>query len=692
MNAPKLPLRLQRALRHSALVLAAGSLPLATPHSVAAQNQFLDLSQLEANQAGFLIFGIEDDDGTGSEVAGAGDVNGDGLADLILTSPNAKTGIQQNTGRAYVVFGKTDSAPVHLADFMEKQQGFTIETDLSNIRLADAVSGIGDLNGDGLDDLLLSAIYADPRSSTNAGEGYVVFGQRESTPINLAQLDGSASAPGFRILGVLPQTWTGSDFSGAGDINGDGLNDMVIGVQRASPSDVEEAGEAVVIFGKSDTTTVDLFSLGAQGFRIEGNLPFDRLGVSVSGVGDMNGDGLAEVAVGISAADPGSASYAGESYVVFGKADTTTVRVAELETTGAGFAIRGQNSGDSAGLDLNGAGDVNGDSLADLIVGAHRADRGDELAIGRSYVVFGKADSTSVNLASLAANFQGFEIEGEQAFDFTGRPSTGVGDVNGDGLSDVMVASRLIDRNDVQNPGQAYLVYGKAETAKIELTTLGAQGVIIPGLEQGDNLGRAAAPAGDVNGDGVADYIVGANERSISGGEDAGEAYVIFSPAANLPPSARYRANVHIDGARQPIGITGSGKMVASPDSACWVQLAGSPGVTQVSVTRHRQPPAELANLPDVFVHLWQLETTQPQNWQSAELTFRYLDAAIIADFNEPLLQLYSAPSLTGPWTLITAGLTQDTARNRITHTTTADGFFALTLPELPNTDAFVGR
>jgi hypothetical protein len=158
---------------------------------------------------------------------------------------------------------------------------------------------------------------------------------------------------------------------------------------------------------------VDLGNLGDRGFRIDGIDPDDRSGYSVSGAGDVNGDGLADLIVGAPFADLAQFVNTGESYIVFGKADPAAVDLANLGT--AGFPIIGTRR-EEKGRSVSGAGDVNGDGLDDLIVGAYRADPGGEIDAGSSYVVFGKADSTPVVVNALGSS--GFRLDGIDAYDY----------------------------------------------------------------------------------------------------------------------------------------------------------------------------------------------------------------------------------------------------------------------------------
>lgn len=634
-------------------------------HSIA-QGQNIQLSNLGTTQPGFVINGINAGDGSGVTVSGAGDVNGDGLADVIIGAPNADPNGLNSAGQSFVVFGKTDGAMVDLSNL--GSGGFRIDGANSNDVFGVSVSGAGDVNGDGLADLIVGAILADPNGVYNAGASFVIFGKTSNTTVSLNNL----GTGGFRIDGFTSSILSGRSVSGAGDVNGDGLADLIVGANYAEPTGDSAEGESYVVFGKADSSSIILNNLGSGGFRIEGIDEDDQSGFSVSGAGDVNGDGLADLIVGAYAADPNGVVLSGESYVIFGKSNGTTVELSNLGI--GGFRLDGIDNSDRSGRSVSGAGDVNGDGLADLIVGASYAD----YSAGECYVVFGKMNLTTVDLDNLGS--EGFRIDGIDSYDYAGASVSGAGDVNGDGLADLIVGASSADPNGNSNAGESYVVFGKTNGTPVDLATLGTGGFQINGIDGGDSSGFSVSGAGDVNGDGSADLIVGAFNADPNGASSAGESYVIFSPATP-PVSATYTAMSPPGNApRQAVGITGDGSNDSTPDGRAFIDFSRGSIISTQTVTLTRSN-SSILNLTDTANVLWQLQTNRT-GWSFAKLTFIYTDTEI-AGLTEADLILYQASSPEGPWSPV-PGLLLQPERNQISGNVSTLGYFALSVGSVP--------
>jgi len=482
----------------------------------------IPLAAVAAGKGGFAIDGAAPNDYSGRAVQRLGDINGDGHGDLVVSAHSAAN----NAGRIYVVFGKNAGGPINLANLEDSKRGFEIVGEAAGDTAGRSISGAGDVNGDGLPDILIGA----PRSAVNgksSGTSYVVFGKTDLEPVFLELI--AVGQGGFSIEGEAAQNFSGQSLRGAGDVNGDGLADLLIGALGASPNGLF-SGRAYVVFGRGAGKPARLLDIAAGtggGFVMNGAAELDFAGSAVAGAGDVNGDGLADLIVGAYGADI-NGDTSGRAYVVFGKPSQTPIELSAVAAGVGGFAIDGELAFDQAGAAVAGAGDVNGDGLADLVLGAPLADpTGDDA--GRAYVVFGKKSTGLVKLVDVAAGMGGFAINGQVVRDYAGFAVDGVGDVNGDGLADVIVGA--YGANPAGNAsGRSYIIYGKQSTELVNLTTLansGAGGFALDGEAGADYSGFAVAGAGDVDGDGFADLLVGAFGNDAKGAS-AGRSYVVF--------------------------------------------------------------------------------------------------------------------------------------------------------------------
>ncbi|MAG94417.1 MAG: hypothetical protein CMJ48_11805 [Planctomycetaceae bacterium] len=488
---------LLRILRDHAFAMALAAL-IATGGMVnAAPAATVELSDVAAGDGGFVINGETAGDRSGYHVSGAGDVNGDGLDDVIVLGG----------ADVAVVFGKANGTPVDVSTDSMGTQGFLITRESTGdgggaghceTQGATKISGAGDVDGDGLADLIVGG-YCDG--------AYVVFGKADGTTVNLWTV--TAGVGGFGLIDSR-----GNTVSGAGDVNGDGFADVIVGFPGGRSS-----GHAHVVFGPN----------GSGGFSLRSET--DNPGMTVSGGGDINGDGLDDVIVGACY----ECGRSGHTYVVFGKADEAEIDLSAVAAGEGGFLVNGNGFNDMDGPPVSGAGDVNGDGLADLIIGIEFATAPNA---GESYVVFGKEDGDTVELTDVSAGIGGFVVRGIDASDLSGASVSGAGDVNGDGLDDVIVGARGGDPGGRDNAGESYVVFGKPDTTAVSLSEVsaGAGGFVINGIDAGDSTGRSVSDAGDVNGDGLPDVIVGAWGGDPGGKDNAGESYVVFSPFSPPPP------------------------------------------------------------------------------------------------------------------------------------------------------------
>ena len=331
---------------------------------------------------------------SGPAVAGAGDLDGDGLADIVIgDSDYVPRGGEFGTGRAVVVFGRRGSTPVdirHLGRAGTTIVGpgpFRVSTPagerLFGGGFGEAVAGVADVNGDGHRDVVVGAPYLGGRE----GGAFVVTRawQRGAT------IDTRAPEHGWYHIAGAGGNAAGWTVASAGDQNGDGLNDLLIGSFAGGAALASSSGpsSAYVVYGSRTAHDINLATLGAAGAVLQDETSGDRAGQSVAGVGDVTGDGPPDLLIGAPLADPRGVHAAGSAFLVPGGALAPVVGLRHQTASGA-RRFDGRAAYDTAGWSVAGLGDVNGDGARDIAVAAPRTDFLSAQS-GSVYVIYGHA-------------------------------------------------------------------------------------------------------------------------------------------------------------------------------------------------------------------------------------------------------------------------------------------------------------
>ncbi|MEO5345981.1 MAG: hypothetical protein H7834_06345, partial [Magnetococcus sp. YQC-9] len=426
------------------------------------------------------------------------------------------------------LWGAVTAQVVEPLGSLDGSNGFRLDGVAVSDELGGDGSYIGDVNGDGIDDLILGA--AADYGGAATGSAYIVYGKTSgwSGSYLISAFVGSG---GFRLDGVNAGD-SASTVNHLGDINGDGYADILV---CASTTDfgATDAGSVYVVFGKAtgwSSSATLAFVDGTNGFRLDGTEVNDNLWPCY-GAGDVNGDGYEDLIVGAPWKDS-TAVDAGSSYLIFGKASgwSASMSLGSLNGTN-GVRFDGEAGSDWSGYSVSSAGDINGDGLDDLFIGAVVADPDGHSNAGEGYIIFGKTSgwSASVALGTLNGS-DGFRMDGTNVDDQAGFRVASAGDINGDGYDDLIIGARQTDPGGIDR-GSGYVIFGKASgwSSNLDLSTLsGSNGFRIDGVLDYDNSGSCVSSAGDVNGDGYDDLLVGARW---AGSNDAGSSYLIFGKA-----------------------------------------------------------------------------------------------------------------------------------------------------------------
>jgi hypothetical protein len=388
----------------------------------------------------------------GYAVGTAGDVNGDGYDDVIVGGDQYK----EFTGRVYVYHGG--------ARGLDGSPAFVGTGENVNNHYGYAVGTAGDINGDGFNDVIAGAYH----HANFRGRAYLYLGSS----------DGLAEPASFVLDGEGPDNYFGRSVATAGDVNGDGYDDIIVGAQAYDRS----TGRAYLYAGGPTGLSASPAAV------LSGEGPSDSFGQSVGTAGDVNGDDYDDVIVGAHSVNNGT----GRIYVYAGSGSGLKPIPSSV--------ITGQGQGDRLGFSVGTAGDVNGDGYSDVIAGAYGVSEGK----GSVYVYAGGPEGLDARPILTAT--------GEVAGDWFGHSVGTAGDLDGDGYDEIVVGARNHDGN----TGRVYLYAGSA------LGLDAAPLFIFDGQALNSWFGHSVGTAGDIDGDGHAEAIVGAYGH----GEWTGRAYV----------------------------------------------------------------------------------------------------------------------------------------------------------------------
>ena len=495
----------------------------------------------------------------GASVAPAGDVDGDGVDDIIIGAPGVR--------HVYVLFGSSDYdssarrrrlqskyppwadqksnvGTFELAINALEENAFMIlrenDNDQEDSAFGSQVMTAGDVNGDGFDDILIGA-SGDGLSASSVSQGrvYVFFGGDRTTLTGHGAWDLTSSEHfpierGFRIEGDANFRGVGQSISGGFDLNDDGFDDFLIGVETDSKhGHVDDVGEAVLVYGTNefDRSILPLRNLASKGGSMnprgvilalknkDGAGKKALLGLEMAALDDVNGDGHDDIAVGAPQYGDGGAAF-----VIFGGIQYHGTLFLDEMDGSDGFGILGATKGDLCGGDVKKAGDFNGDGYGDIIVGA----AGFEHRRGAAYIVLGRKHFGPTARADIS-------FRGDVAKDMAGYSVSSAGDVDGDGLDDVLIGAFTSSPQAREMAGTVYCVLGGSKKKGIfDLSDLnGFDGFTMYGEHSGDGAGFDVAAAADFNNDGIDDIIVSSVFQKGFASDKGGNAYVIFGQHFN---------------------------------------------------------------------------------------------------------------------------------------------------------------
>jgi hypothetical protein len=520
------------------LVVVGLALPVPTPAETESYEP-APIREVSVEDSDQTYVGEEPGDWAGYFASPAGDVNGDGLGDLLIGAPLAGNkvcpypddpcpGQLKGEGETYLILGRHESErgpdPIDLGEADASFLGCEVES-MTGRQIYTA----GDVNGDGCDDFLISGWKC---GANYTGKAFLFLGRRDvdwGKRFPVEQADAS-------FLGEAERDRLSYYTATAGDVNGDGYDDFLI-TSTFNDEAASDAGQVYLILGRAEPDWGLDFPVSQADASFLGTAEDDRLGRSAHGVNDVNGDGYDDFVISSISSDS-RAPDAGETYLFLGRpGGAADLWGMDFQVRHADASFVGETEGDESGRRAFPVGDVNGDGYADFLIGAARNDHGGDDA-GIAYLILGRAAADwglQYPLTNADASFIG-EVPEDQA----GRRGSGPGDVNGDGYDDFIIGA---PHNTRGGPfaGAAYLVYGRAAADWGRQYPLAEVDVVYVGKPDVRSAGYDSGGLGDFNGDAMNDYYVaafgGRNEAT-----SPGEVYVFYG--SDRPAVQGFRSNL----------------------------------------------------------------------------------------------------------------------------------------------------
>lgn len=474
----------------------------------------LSVSSLDGEN-GFSILGSLTSSSTGQSVAIV-DVNGDGFDDVILGAVYA----DDHKGAGYVVKGGANTEKTTAISISKLSgKGFKIKAEPLAGETGTAVTSAGDMNGDGIEDFVITS----QGYNETVGRGYLVYGDKNigsEGSLDLSQLNVST---GIKIGGGGAGENYGDFFGGSAvggiDINNDDRPDLLIGAPGLPPN---SAGGGFAFFGGRSLGEDRQFPIsnlnGSNGFRLTDSVSSSYAGLMFP-LSDINQDNISDFALSAPLDDAGT----GKVYIVFGKADLGSSGWLSLESLSeeAGFMIFGPSQYSYTGWSAAGM-DINQDGFTDILIGSPFNEE-----TGSVFVIYGSKNYPSrINLSSPLNSTTGFRIDGEFPNDEFGFSLSAIGDFNGLGFGDVMIGAP----GKKSATGASYVLFTEGGLNQNMSNLNGSNGFVIQGADSNDYLGFAVAGGGDINGDGIPDLVVSAPNYNQTGGS-----FVVYGKDAKKP-------------------------------------------------------------------------------------------------------------------------------------------------------------